>query len=184
MSKKHRVPLTLLPTGVPGFDEVLGGGLPEYSFNLITGTSGTGKTRLTHQIMFTKASAARPALYFLIDLSEVVLEQGLREVLEQIVRQVEETSPSVVIVDSFQAVVRTATAAETGWMDLQNFVQRLAGRCQVERRHQEVEAAKAVISRGLPRFQELYAAACTPVTSFQTRKRSWRWAWYSRAFIR
>ena len=49
MSERSRVPLPLLPTGVPGFDAVLGGGLPEYSFNLITGTPGAGKTTLAHQ---------------------------------------------------------------------------------------------------------------------------------------
>lgn len=32
-----------LRTGVPGLDEVLGGGLPEFSFNLIAGQPGCGK---------------------------------------------------------------------------------------------------------------------------------------------
>src|SRR5688572_7711587 len=66
MSAQQRVSLQLLPTGVPGFDTVLAGGLPEFSFNLITGTPGAGKTTLAHQIMFTNASAARPALYFTV----------------------------------------------------------------------------------------------------------------------
>ena len=33
----NSVAIRRLPTGVPGFDEVLGGGLPELSFNLIAG---------------------------------------------------------------------------------------------------------------------------------------------------
>src|SRR6185312_4303319 len=53
----------LLATGVPGLDEVLGGGLPEYSFNLIVGTPGAGKTTLAQQAMFGLATAERPALY-------------------------------------------------------------------------------------------------------------------------
>jgi circadian clock protein KaiC len=156
MSAQQRVSLQLLPTGVPGFDTVLGGGLPEFSFNLITGTPGAGKTTLAHQIMFTNASAARPALYFtvmgeppikmlryqqqmaffdpakvddsvhFIDLSEVVLDQGLSAVLDRVVRQVEAVNPGIVVVDSFQAVVRAATATETGRIDLQSFTQRLA----------------------------------------------------------
>ena len=156
MSERSRVHLPLLPTGVPGLDAVLGGGLPEYSFNLITGTPGAGKTTLAHQIMFRNATPTRPALYFtvmgeppikmlrhqqqfdffdpaqigasirLIDMSAVVLAEGLRVVLEQIVQQVEETSPSIVIVDSFQVIVRVATAAANGALDLQGFVQRLA----------------------------------------------------------
>ena len=55
-----------LPTGVRGLDEVLGGGLPEYSFNLIAGAPGTGKTTLSQQLMFALASSARPALHFTV----------------------------------------------------------------------------------------------------------------------
>ena len=32
-----KVTINRLVTGVPGLDEVLGGGLPEFSFNLIAG---------------------------------------------------------------------------------------------------------------------------------------------------
>ena len=55
-----------LPTGVPGLDEILGGGLPEYSFNIIAGAPGSGKTTLAHQIMFANARQRRPALYFTV----------------------------------------------------------------------------------------------------------------------
>jgi circadian clock protein KaiC len=41
-----KVAIRLLATGVPGLDEVLGGGLPEFSFNLIAGQPGSGKTTL------------------------------------------------------------------------------------------------------------------------------------------
>ena len=156
MNARAPIFLPLLPTGVPGFDAVLGGGLPEYSFNLITGSPGAGKTTLVHQIMFRNASPTRPALYFtvmgeppikilrhqqqfaffdparvgtsvrFIDLSDLVLTEGLRAVLDRIVQLVEETSPGIVIVDSFQAIVRVAAAAANGALDLQSFVQRLA----------------------------------------------------------
>lgn len=53
-----------LPTGVLGFDDVLGGGIPEFSFNLIAGGPGCGKTTLAHQIMFANATPERKALYF------------------------------------------------------------------------------------------------------------------------
>src|SRR6185369_12982189 len=55
-----------LPTGVPGLDEILGGGLPEYSFNIIAGAPGCGKTTLAHQIAFANASPQNPALYFTV----------------------------------------------------------------------------------------------------------------------
>ena len=60
----RKVNIRRLPTGVPGLDEVLGGGLPEFSFNLIAGAPGSGKTTLAHQIMFSLATPQRPALYF------------------------------------------------------------------------------------------------------------------------
>src|SRR5713101_9626063 len=66
MSERQRVPIALLPTGVQGLDEVLGGGLPEYSFNLIAGAPGTGKTTLTHQIMFANCSPEHPVLHFTV----------------------------------------------------------------------------------------------------------------------
>ena len=58
-----RVPIRKLTTGVPGFDEVLGGGIPEFSFNLIAGGPGCGKTTLGHQIMLANGSPEQKALY-------------------------------------------------------------------------------------------------------------------------
>lgn len=59
-----RVLIRKLPSGVPGLDDVLGGGIPEFSFNLIAGGSGGGKTTLAHQIMFANATPERKAVYF------------------------------------------------------------------------------------------------------------------------
>ena len=53
-------------TGVPGLDAVLGGGLCEYSFNLVAGAPGAGKTTLVQQILFANATPERPALYFTV----------------------------------------------------------------------------------------------------------------------
>ena len=47
--RQGRVKIRQLPTGVPGLDKILGGGLPEYSFNIIAGAPGSGKTTLAHQ---------------------------------------------------------------------------------------------------------------------------------------
>src|SRR5665213_1162861 len=63
---RDRVKIRQLPTGVPGLDEILGGGLPEFSFNIIAGAPGSGKTTLAHQIMFANASPERPAIYFTV----------------------------------------------------------------------------------------------------------------------
>jgi circadian clock protein KaiC len=61
-----RVAIQRLPSGVPGLDAVLGGGVPEYSFNVIAGAPGAGKTTLVQQIMFAIARPDRPALYFTV----------------------------------------------------------------------------------------------------------------------
>lgn len=114
---RSRVAIATLPTGVAGLDDVLGGGLPEYSFNLIVGTPGVGKTTLAQQIMFALASAERPALYVTLlgepplkmlryqqqfqffdpeklgasirfhDLSDLVLAGSLDQMLARIVQQ-------------------------------------------------------------------------------------------------
>src|SRR5450432_3163381 len=66
MNKQGKVSIQKLATGVPGLDTVMGGGLPEFSFNIIAGPPGSGKTTLAHQIMFANASKERPALYFTV----------------------------------------------------------------------------------------------------------------------
>src|ERR1700734_2220141 len=138
MSPQDRVIIRKLPTGVPGLDEILGGGLPEYSFNVIAGAPGSGKTTLAHQIAFANATPKKPALYFtvlgepalkmlryqqqysffdesklgkairFINLADVVLEQDLNAVLAVIIEQVTAINPGIVVVDSFRTVVRKA----------------------------------------------------------------------------
>ncbi len=150
-----KVTIKRLLTGVPGLDQVLGGGLPEFSFNLIAGQPGSGKTTLAHQIMFALATPERPALYFtvlgepplkmlryqqqfeffdsaavdqsifFINLSDDALAGNLDQVLRRIVAEVEARSPALVFVDSFRSV---ATAIEAGSKpngNLNQFVQQL-----------------------------------------------------------
>jgi len=155
MNEQNKVSIEKLPTGVPGLDEILGGGLPEFSFNIIAGAPGGGKTTLAQQIVFANATPERPALYFtvlgepaikmlryqqqfhffdptklntairFVNLSQVVLDQDLNAVLQEIVKEVEATNPSIVVVDSFRTVVRKAQSG-AGDLALQGFVQRLA----------------------------------------------------------
>src|ERR1700680_1654215 len=152
---QERVIIRQMRTGVPGLDEILGGGIPEYSFNIVAGAPGCGKTTLVHQFVFANATPERPALYFtilgepavkmlryqqqftffdqskledsirFINLSQFVLEKELSAVLEEIVRQVEAHAARIVVVDSFLTVVRQARGQANG-MELQGFVQRLA----------------------------------------------------------
>lgn len=152
MTPQDRVKISRLPTGVPGLDDILGGGLPEFSFNIIAGAPGCGKTTLAHQFMFANATPERPALYFtvlgepalkmlryqqqysffdasklngsirFINLSQILMDHGLAGILEEITKQVEAANPSIVVVDLFRTVVRNVLENE---VQIQGFVQNL-----------------------------------------------------------
>src|SRR5476649_860741 len=66
VSEPAKVTLHKIPTGVRGFDEILGGGIPEFSFNVIAGMPGCGKTTMAHQIVFANATVRKTALYFTV----------------------------------------------------------------------------------------------------------------------
>ena len=59
VATQARVTINKLPTGVRGLNDILGGGIPEFSFNIIAGPPGGGKTTLAHQILFANATAVR-----------------------------------------------------------------------------------------------------------------------------
>ena len=50
------------PTGVPGLDEVIGGGVPRGALVLVAGPPGSGKTMLAAQMAFAAAAAGRRSL--------------------------------------------------------------------------------------------------------------------------
>ena len=80
---------------------------------------------LRYQQQFSFFDAAKiPACIRFLHLGAELLEEGLETVLTTIVSEVEATSPKLVFVDSFRAVVRKAM--EAGQMELQSFVQRLS----------------------------------------------------------
>jgi circadian clock protein KaiC len=153
MTNSH-VKIDLLETGVPGLDEILGGGLPEYSFTLIAGAPGSGKTTLSHQLMFAMASPERPALYLTIlgepplkmlryqqqfdffdddrmedsiafvNVSEEVLAGDLKRVMRTVTQLLEDKKPSFVFVDSFRSLELSGRADASG--GLQRFLHELA----------------------------------------------------------
>ena len=66
----------LLQTGVPGLDQVLGGGLTAHRLYLLEGSPGTGKTTIALQFLQDGVARGEPVLY--ITLSETLQElQGV-----------------------------------------------------------------------------------------------------------
>jgi circadian clock protein KaiC len=151
----EKVTIRRLATGVPGLDQLLGGGLPEFSFNLIAGAPGSGKTTLAHQIMFSLARPDNRALFFTVlgepalkmlryqqqfpffdidkvnasiryvNLSADILDGDFSRVLDRIEEEVNRYAPSLVLVDSFRSVVQSGKLKAQGASELQGFVQQL-----------------------------------------------------------
>ncbi len=145
-----------IATGVPGLDAVLGGGLCEYSFNLIAGAPGSGKTTLVQQILFANATPERPALYFtvlgeptikmlryqsqfgffnparvptsvrFINLATEATSGNLDAVFQRVGAEVAAVAPAFIAVDSFRTIVGEHQTPASGVIELARFVNRLA----------------------------------------------------------
>jgi circadian clock protein KaiC len=156
MSAGERVAIGRLSTGVPGLDTILGGGIPEYSLNVIAGATGTGKTTLAHQILFATASPERPAIVFLalgepplkmlryeqqfsffdvakvdvvlrfVNLTDAILADDLDALLDRIEREVETAGAKLVAIDSFRAMMRGNAFQQRSDGEVERFLQRLA----------------------------------------------------------
>ncbi len=126
--------LQLISTHVPNLDEILGGGIPIYSVNIIAGPSGSGKTILTQQIMFHNCcnntrgifftTLSEPAFkmiryqqqfsyfdleklnqnIFFIDIGQVLRSKSMDEALKVINQHVEEIEAQFIAIDSFKAI--------------------------------------------------------------------------------
>ncbi len=150
-----KVTIRRLATGVPGLDAILGGGLPEFSFNMIAGSPGSGKTTLAHQIMFALATPERPALFFtvlgeppmkmlryqqqflffnpdkintaisFVNLTDELATGDFNKVLARIIQEVETRSPALVFMDSFRGLMEAIDLSGTSNRP-QQFAQQLA----------------------------------------------------------
>ena len=145
-----------LASNVAGLDKLLGGGLPEFSFNVITGTPGSGKTTLAHQIMFSMATPDCRALFLtvqgepplkmlryqqqfsffdvakinqsirFVSLSADFLDGDYAAVMARILQEMQQDGPQLVFVDSFRSLTQGIRETVAGGPNLQLFVQQLA----------------------------------------------------------
>jgi circadian clock protein KaiC len=152
----NKVSIKRLATGIPGLDDLLGGGIPEFSFNLIAGAPGCGKTTLAHQLMFALAAPDCRAIFFtvlgepslkmlryqqqfsffdfekagqsvkFVNLADEVVGGDYDLVLARIVEETKAFMPSLIFVDSFRSIVQASQYHDKGPTDLQHFVQRLS----------------------------------------------------------
>jgi circadian clock protein KaiC len=133
-SEKKRHEPGRIPTGVPGLDVILGGGLVESSLYLIEGMAGAGKTILASQICFNCVRAGGRALYLtllaeshgkmlnnlrglaffdeaavsksfqLISIYPALASRDKKQLIEAVARSLREYRPTILVVDGFRAV--------------------------------------------------------------------------------
>ncbi|HSH81190.1 MAG TPA: ATPase domain-containing protein [Herpetosiphonaceae bacterium] len=127
------LPLKPLPTGIPGLDTVLGGGLPSGDLLFVVGVPGSGKTVLALQLAFARIKRGGKAL-LLTSFSEghdklighvlgfsfcdqtvigqalqllsllPMLENGPEETTRAVVRTARQQATDLVIIDGFRGI--------------------------------------------------------------------------------
>jgi circadian clock protein KaiC len=126
--------LARVTSGSPELDQVLHGGFPVNTINVIMGAPGSGKTILTEQLVFANAGAESPALYlttlsepldkfithgqtyaffdsakvgetiFYEDLGLLIRERGIGALAEIVTEMVAQRRPRLIVIDSFKAL--------------------------------------------------------------------------------
>jgi circadian clock protein KaiC len=73
--RKESAPQGICPTGLPGLDAILNGGLPGDCFYLVQGDPGSGKTTLALQFLFEGRRRGERALYITLSEAKEELER-------------------------------------------------------------------------------------------------------------
>jgi len=136
-SLKHHAFGETLHTGIEGLDRILGGGFRRYSCNLISGSSGTGKTTFVSSFVISATTKGQKVLYIdfeeswdalsscmlspgidlqsaqdsgkLLFISSMPESKGIEEHLIEAFRAIEDFNPKHLIVDAISACDRMGT---------------------------------------------------------------------------
>lgn len=123
-----------IKTGIKNLDEILHGGIPLYSLNVISGSPGSGKTIFVQNIVFNNVKNGFKCLYLTTiaesqlklvrhlqefaffsddligesfiyeDLGLVIRKRGADQVLNCITEMIRKRRPSILVIDSFKAI--------------------------------------------------------------------------------
>lgn len=70
-------PVERVPTGIPGFDEMIEGGIPRNSTVLLSGSCGTGKSSFAMQFILEGARRGEPGVYITLEEEPAVLARNM-----------------------------------------------------------------------------------------------------------
>ena len=142
-----------IQSGNPQADEILGGGFPANSINIVMGQPGTGKTIFAEQLLFHNAGGGRPCLYVTTlseplnkvvtyvqrfdffdvdrlssdiqyeDLGAALSEHGPMALIDWLDETIKSSSPKIIVIDSFRAIHDVAGSAD----EMRRFISRIAG---------------------------------------------------------
>jgi circadian clock protein KaiC len=132
MEREHG--LRRVSTGNASADEILGGGFPASTINIVMGQPGTGKTIFVEQLLFANAGGERPVLYFTTlseplakvvrfvqefdfydedrvgtgviyqDIGADLAENGIPVLVPLLEEAIKTIGPAIIVIDSFRAV--------------------------------------------------------------------------------
>ena len=153
ISTRDAAEFARVETGNPQADEILGGGFPANSINIVMGQPGTGKTIFAEQMLFHNAGGPRQSVYLTTlseplskvvsyaqrfdffdpdrfgddihyeDLGAELSETGPEALLTWLDETIKTRSPKIIIIDSFRAIHDLSVSSD----DMRRLISRIAG---------------------------------------------------------
>jgi len=140
-------------TGNPEADEILCGGFPANSINIVMGQPGSGKSIFAEQLVFENARGDRPILYLTTlseplakmvsylqrfaffaeekigtsvvyeDIGPQLLKGGIQALVDCVAHAIETSGPKIIVIDSFKALHDLSPSA----LELRSVLYKLTG---------------------------------------------------------